>query len=182
MRKYIVILFVLTSINLIYSQENIFCLDSVYNYSVGDKVFNVSRVSVINKTNRKLLFWFNNSGTKIKKSLFHDYFFKRIGDFTLYNTIIENGDTLSITDMSNFYVIFKTFYKVIHPWSSFYIYIIDDKTDLSDLDVNKLNIFQTITEDELDNISIPIDDKFEVLSYKPDYIVVMKSLFNSVFE
>ena len=168
-----------------FSQNIQMVSDSTFQYTLGGKVFLCTKMSIVNKSPDKCIIWLDSKKNDSQEANFKSYFFRRLGDFTLYNIIMEHGSTLTIHDPKGFSEIFKTFYKVLEPKECFdFLFIIKDgKSETVNQKYTKClkgNLLNLISERELAKLDITIDEAFKRLSFKPQYIVInVDDLYNS---
>lgn len=176
--KIFVLLFIFwASIISAFSQNIQMVADSTFKYSLGDKVISCTKMSIVNKSTDKLIIWLDFKKNDSQEANFKSYFFRRLGDFTLYNIIMEHGSTLTINAPKSFSEIFKTFYKILEPKECFdLLFIINEgklqKSHYKYTKCLKGNLLKSISERELAKLNITIDEAFKRLSFKPQYIVI----------
>ena len=168
---------------------------SVNKYLSGNDTISSCRITIKNSTARNYLLWLSDYD---KSKSFKNYFFRQIGDFSLFNIIDEySGGSMTIIDIDLFHVLYKTFYKVILANDSFSIYVQCKNCDI----IKKVQLVTNqICTDDLSQMNTNGDSNwtwqhasqiasnrlmntnggsnwtvgrdFEMLSYKSDYIIL----------
>ena len=118
MRKAIVIISLAFSLNIF--AQNVSYQISSYTYTIEKSKYIVTNLNVVNSSDDKIILWLDDNTKDYNQTVevkFHDYFFKRKGDFSLSNIISEYGSTIENVSTDIYY----TFYKIIEPKKTFCI-------------------------------------------------------------
>lgn len=178
----LIILFWASSISIFSQNLQIRC-DSTFQYTLGNKVFLCTKMSIVNNSIDKFIVWLDSNKKGSQEANFRNYFFRRIGDFTLYNILMEYRNTLCIDNPKAFSELFKTFYKVLAPKECFdFLFIMNDcKLETKEYIKHiKENLLNSISERELSKLNITMDEVFKQLSFKSQYIVInVDDLYNN---
>ena len=146
--------------------------DTAYTYFISNKKYEIIQYCIHNNTNEKMLLWLEKDSL-IRKMPIKDkvkkYFFSPKGDFSLVNIINENGSTLIGVETEIFY----TFYKIIKPNNTFYLYVINKfPTDKKHTTYRKMIV--TVTPSQLEKVQLNIFkiSGLEKFSFLPNTLTI----------